>query len=655
MFITRSRPTRAFRGVVRAVSDITVPSTIAGSDGLLPITELANDLVIHMPWWNGVAPETRLQAGWKAFTPGNPENPDDDDLVGTHEVVSVAQAADPTTVFNILVPKDLLIHGVYLLNVRTQTVPGNAKEWSQSIRIEVDTVAPGGGAFPYIVFNGPVESSKNITDDDIVDAKLPGAVAHYEGIAPGDEVTPLINGTPDAANVLVIPDPVPNEDFLAIYFSESALLALNNNTVDLSYSVKDKAGNKDTARDQFLNVDLRSKPENLLAPLVPKSDDGLIDDADARAPVQVLIPKFDKARVDDEIIVHWGNQVADGVKLTKEDIENDPFIAVQLPYAMVFDAGKGTVNVKYFVNRAGKEVGDSPDKPVEVDLTLIGNPDPIPETPVHENLLPPKVISDSGSGEENNIPPEHYEEPAQVVIPWLAKDGAEIYIENDEIFITWGDQVGSKVLRTVLGADVTAKIDLIATIPKETISAQGGGTIQVFYTASRVTTVPPHENTSLSPSQPVTVTNATELPGGGNIDAPEFPVLNEFDAIGPDELLDGPNGLYNPVRVVTTYTHAEVGDTVELFFVGYDDLSAGNPVPGAAYNPQPPYTITQDDLDLGYYDFNVPAKYHYAVCTRGAVEAHVIVRNSFGSTTGSKKRVFCDVKMPGWEDCNNRP
>ena len=92
-----------------------------------------------------------------------------------------------------------------------------------------------------------------------------------------------------------------------------------------------------------------------------------------------------------------------------------------------------------------------------------------------------------------------------------------------------------------------------------------------------------------------------------------------------------------------------------MFFVGYDDLSAGNPVPGAAYNPQPPYTITQEDLDLGYYDFNVPAKYHYAVCTRGAVEAHVIVKNSFGSTTGAKKRVFCDVKMPGWEDCNNRP
>lgn len=654
MFITRSRPTRAYRGVVQEVPDITVPSAIPGSDGLLPITELGNDLVIHMPWWLGVEQAMRLQAGWKAFTPGNPDIPEDDDLVGTYTEVSAQQAADPTTVFNILVPKDLLLHGIYLLSVRSQTVPGNAKEWCIPIRIEVDTVAPGGGAFPYIVFNGPVETSKNITDDDIVAAKLSGAVAHYEGIALGDEVTPLINGTPDA-DVFLIPDPVPDEEFLAINFSESALLVLNNTTVTLNYSVKDKAGNEDTSRDQFFNVDLRSKPENLLAPLVPKNDDGLIDDVDARAPVQVMIPKFDKARVKDEIIVHWGNQVADGVELTAEDIGEDPFIAVQLPYKMVFDAGNGTVNVKYEVERAGKVVGTSPDKPVLVDLTLIGNPDPDPSTPVHENLLPPTVTSDSGSGEENNIPPEHYEEPAQVVIPWLAKDDAEIYIEDDEIFITWGDQVGSKVLRTVLAADVTAKIDLIATIPKETISAQGSGTIPVFYTASRVTSKPPFANTSLSPSQPVTVTNATELPGEGNIDAPEFPVLNEFDAIGPSELLTGPNGLYNPVRVVTTYTNADVGDTIELFFVGYDDLTAGNPVPGAAYNPQPPYPITQVDIDLGYYDFNVPAMYHYAVCSRGAVEAHVIVSNSFGKTTGDKKRVFCDVKLPGWEDCNNRP
>lgn len=155
MFITRSRPTRAYRGVVRELPDITVPTAIPGSDGLLPITELANDLVIHMPWWTGVEQAMRLQAGWKAFTPGNPENPDDVDLVGTYTEVSAQQAADPTTVFNILVPKDLLLHGVYLLSVRSQTVPGNAKEWCKPIRIEVDTEAPGGGRVPLYRFQCP--------------------------------------------------------------------------------------------------------------------------------------------------------------------------------------------------------------------------------------------------------------------------------------------------------------------------------------------------------------------------------------------------------------------------------------------------------------------------------------------------------------------
>lgn len=145
MFITRSRPTRAYRGVVRELPDITVPSTIADSDGLLPITELADDLVIHMPWWAGVEQAMRLQAGWKVFRPDNPEKPEDKDLVGTYIEVSAEEAADPDTIFKIVVPKALLVHGVYLLSVRSQTVPGNAKEWCKPIRIEVDTVAPGGG------------------------------------------------------------------------------------------------------------------------------------------------------------------------------------------------------------------------------------------------------------------------------------------------------------------------------------------------------------------------------------------------------------------------------------------------------------------------------------------------------------------------------
>ncbi|MHC8370642.1 hypothetical protein ACYZT2_07485 [Pseudomonas sp. MDT1-85] len=148
------------------------------------------------------------------------------------------------------------------------------------------------------------------------------------------------------------------------------------------------------------------------------------------------------------------------------------------------------------------------------------------------------------------------------------------------------------------------------------------------------------------------VIGSDELPGEGEIAAPAFPVLNENSAIGLNELISGPEGLHNPIRITLDYIHAAVGDLIELFFVGYDALNTGgNLVPGAAYNPQPPYTLVQADLSRGYYEFRVPARHHFAVCSHGRVEAHVIVSNAAGSTTSYKKPVNCDVKKPGDTDC----
>ncbi|VVO11088.1 hypothetical protein PS718_03439 [Pseudomonas fluorescens] len=142
------------------------------------------------------------------------------------------------------------------------------------------------------------------------------------------------------------------------------------------------------------------------------------------------------------------------------------------------------------------------------------------------------------------------------------------------------------------------------------------------------------------------------LPGDGEISAPAFPVVNEYGAIGLNQLIDGPTGLHNPVRIDLDYAHAAVGNTLELFFVGYDQLNdGGNLVPRAAYNPQPPYELLQADLTRGYYEFHVPARHHFAVCSRGGVEANVVVTNASGSTPSFKKRVNCDVKKPGDTTC----
>ena len=149
-----------------------------------------------------------------------------------------------------------------------------------------------------------------------------------------------------------------------------------------------------------------------------------------------------------------------------------------------------------------------------------------------------------------------------------------------------------------------------------------------------------------------TVIGSGQLPGDGFIREPAFPVVNVNGAIGLNELIEGPSGLHNPVRVALDYAHAAVGDAIELFFVGYDTLDVGgNPVPRASYNPQPPSVMTEADITRGHFEFAVPARHHFAVCSRGSVEARVIVSNASGPTTSRNKRVNCDVKKPGDSWC----
>ncbi|MGH8334174.1 MAG: hypothetical protein ACRER3_13300, partial [Pseudomonas fluorescens] len=298
-------------------------------------------------------------------------------------------------------------------------------------------------------------------------------------------------------------------------------------------------------------MDSGEEPGPLNAPRVPAFDDGLVTDADARASVEVLIPTYANVAVDDEITVIWGTQRAAPVKLIETDLPNDPVIAINLRYPLLAAAGDGRIDVTYEVRRGSAPVKTSPKTEVVVDLNLVGGPDPDPETPEHGNLRPATVRSAGGT--ENAIPPQDYDKNATGVIAWLGKDGKEIYARDDIILLTWGDQNGSAIRRQVVQADINDKVNLELTIPAKTIGDQGGGNIAVGYTVSRKLSVPPHENTLIAPKVVVAVSSKTTLPGGGTLPGPLFTVLNENNAIGPNELLTGSEGLYNPIRIATDY------------------------------------------------------------------------------------------------------
>lgn len=638
----------------------TIREAIPGYDGLLPITALGDDLEINVPWWNGVEPQMRLQVAWKEFHPDDPNEPEDPDLVGVQYVVTPAEAADPDTIFKLFVPKILLLHGTYILRVRASSFPGGVNDWSPLRTVRVDTVAPGGGALPLLIFPPQVVASNTIMDSDIVDGLLHVQLAHYEGIARGDKIELWIELTPGEPEELRV-DPDPEEGFLNLAYTESHLEEVGNGPKSFSYKVTDKAGNFAGSTTYILNVQLHTTPTEIPAPTVPQADPDFLDEAEARAGTRVGITAYDLAQVGDEIVVHWGSQTSERHKLEEDDLGEDPFITVELDYSLVVqETSKGKVQVTFEVFRNGTSLGISEVNEVTVDLTIPGGPDPDPETPINENLLP-LIARSAGAGdppapgEDNVIPPEDYEEDARVIISWLDVDGEDIYELDDEIVVTWGAQTTLPISHKITQQDLTAAKDLVLTVPTATVQAEGSGTeIKVTYVIKRLTdTRPPVANTAFAPPTEVSVTGPDELPGSGVIDPPVFTVLNGNGAIGQAELIGPEGGRYNPVKTKVMYDNVSPGDTVQLFFSGYDDLFEGTLIPEAAYEPT--HVLQAADFTEEGYTFQVPARYHIAICSRGRVEAYVVFTNGKGPAQSTVAGAYCDVKFPSQPDCSNIP
>ncbi len=552
----------------RALPTFNLPDAIPNFNGLLPVSALVKDLEITLPWWSGSQSRMRLQVAWKAFVSESPENPGSEDLVGDYHTVTADEAAAPETVFKLSVPVAKLTHGTYLARVRAQSIPGGVIDWSVSQPVLVDTEAPGGGALPRLEFPPTVVASGMIVDSDIVGGFLPVQLAHYEGIARGDTIQLYINTTPCGSEELTV-DPDPIAGFIRLNYKESDLEGVGNGIKTFHYKVTDKAGNFAGAVGENFDVQLHTTPKLIPAPTVPQADPDILDEAEARSGTRVGITKYDLAQAGDEIMVHWGSLTSPKFPLQAGDLGDDPFITINLPYSLVAaEVIKGDVEVTFEVFRNGNSIGTSEINTVTVDLTLPGGPDPDPETPINENLLPLTVRSASG-GEDNVIPPEDFDANATAIIPWLAADGDDIYELDDLVELTWGSQTALKVTRTIVQLDIDAAVDLRLTVPSTTIQAEGSGTdIVVQYTITRATSTSPYRNTAIAPTTEVDVTGPDVLPGKGIIDAPVFTLLNEFDAVGQNELIGPPGSRYNPVQSRVVYENVAVGDTVQLFLSG---------------------------------------------------------------------------------------
>ncbi|MGT0193714.1 hypothetical protein ACVHYJ_16885 [Burkholderia pyrrocinia] len=276
-----------------------------------------------------------------------------------------------------------------------------------------------------------------------------------------------------------------------------------------------------------MNPQLKAAIDDLVEPDVPIfSANDIIVDADARPPgVLVEIPFHARVEAGDQIVVNWGGRKQPPADLLAGDLQDPlwgPGGGVSIPYSEVLaalnGATRGTVDVSYEVLRESLTIGTSPALPgVLVDLTLAGGPDPDPDTPENESLQKLTIRPPSGTGDDNEIPPDQFGQDATALIPWENEDGDPAFEAGDEIQVLWDGVAALASPYMVTAADVTNAAIPPLTVLGTVITPGGSNPVlPVQYTVIRALQPPPagQSNTARSLIQPVDVQSLDDLPGG---------------------------------------------------------------------------------------------------------------------------------------------
>ncbi|MFJ9989814.1 hypothetical protein ACIQSO_03690 [Pseudomonas putida] len=620
-------------------ADLAPPKAIGAlPDGLLPVAVADQDLAVEVRWFEDLHELGKLQLLWNG------------DLYGDEHEVTGQEALDPSTVFTFTVEQaELQAEGTSSLAYRFTTYPGSNPYDSIPVDIRVDRTAPGGGALPKLIF-APDIISGGVTSPGLDDqGRLSATLQAYEQKQVGDVIQPLIaairGGPPE-----LFPDTpirVTSSDQNApvtVYFNLANLLLVDDGPAAFTYIVTDRAGNPSiTAPAEDLAILLNNAPGVLLPPTVPLYDEhGLIDEATARLPVRVHIPRYDHAAADDVILFKWGNVPAQAYRVTDPNL--DPLLTPLFPYRLVQLGGNGEQILIYEVERNGVSLGESTSTVVEVDISLPGGQDPDPETPENENLALPVALG--ASGVENIISLADRLQEAHVIIEWFGVDGTPVFIENDRVVADWGNL--TLPTYQVDANDVINQQPLRLPVSPQQMKAAGPGTLRLRYSVTRDLPAPPgYSNSAYSGHQVIVVADAAGLPGGGAPLPPgDFPEKNQYNTINNDAAIDG-----TPYEIKLDYVNAAVGDIIEFKFRGHtgagDDpaLDPARPIEGSYTEDR--HEVTQDDLDRGSHAFNVAPEYLNRRPGTWSANGYHWISNQAGSAPGDAYyHVLVDVYLP---------
>ncbi|AJP58288.1 hypothetical protein UC34_17590 [Pandoraea vervacti] len=406
----------------------------------------------------------------------------------------------------------------------------------------LDTEAPG---LPML---GELEFPDDVHENGLSDVRLtelgnvlPGEVPGYYDRLPGDVAVGIVRNL-DNEEERTAPHQIKwgeSTQPFALEFTRAMLTTLGDGLLTFTYEITDIAGNtSEESEPVTLEVFLRPGIEDLEPPIVPLFDDDddtapnikLIDEADARTPVEVHIPGHAEIETGDVFVVWWGTREQPQVTFTGADGDEDVILQIPIPYGEVSgewgdaqqdEDGFATIPVTYVVYRANKELG-RPAAPhdVVVNLSQAGGVDPDPETPENEALGFPYVHNFGWQDGDrvNHIPDATLEEDHKFYVPFFTvnPDGTPSGIaalkRGDNVIVTYNGTAFDE--RTVSGPEEIAEQDMEFDLPWQTVKAAGSGIMPIQYSVIRYVGVNLEENVSVSRPADVEVEDSTDIPGG---------------------------------------------------------------------------------------------------------------------------------------------
>ncbi|MEB0210186.1 hypothetical protein QN381_06055, partial [Pseudomonas sp. AB6] len=315
-------------------------------DGLLTLDDLQNPIVATLVVWDEALPGDTYQLLWNEIPTG--------------QIKKIAENEEPGASIFLNVPAALLVNdGRYAVAYQAKNSGGGLSNDSDPTQIIVDRTAPGGRllaglVFPSVINDGVLTSAELSALGDVLNTKVPG----YTGIAWGDYIQTFW-GEKAGPTHTVMEDEVTMDEVM-IDFNRAFLESVGDVTEPVHYIITDRAGNVSIkSQTKTFSLLLTPVPNNFPAPLCEQAEDGVIDDADARANVAVSISKYPDAQSGDKVTLYWGNIALPEAELKPGDESQEPIFDINVRYSTIALSGDGEVALRYEVLRNNILIGSS--------------------------------------------------------------------------------------------------------------------------------------------------------------------------------------------------------------------------------------------------------------------------------------------------------